>query len=438
MDGQRDIGKVTKPFDIELTLPGSKSIALRHLVMSALASGPTELVGIPRCDDIDAMVRSLSRLGVRVEAGGRSRLVVDPPATLASGNVHIDVSLSGVSLRFLLAVAALRRDVTHIDGGPSLRVRPNRDMIEALRQLGCEALAADEDGHLPIAVSGPDEWAGEVEVGTCVSSQYLSGLMLIAPRLPNGLTLRPKDAPVSASYVEITRTEMAGRGVPVRIVGSSQRKAARGCPSRRNAIRIDPAPYLGGKVAIEGDASAATYFAALATLHASAVRFANLGTGTTQGDFAVFDICRRLGADVQTTRETVSLRGPAELQAIGQVDMQDMPDAAPTVMAMAPFLPGPTHITGLGTLRHKECDRIACPARELRKAGVEVEEGPDWVRIQPAPAPRPAQFETYDDHRMAMSLAVFASQVDGCAILDPGCVAKTYADFWEDLAELYA
>ncbi len=425
MDRRQVIGKVTKPFDIELTLPGSKSIALRHLVMSALASEPTELIGIPRCDDIDAMVDSLSRLGVRIEAAGRSRLVVDPPETLAAGDVHVDVSLSGVSLRFLLAVAALRRDATHIDGGPTLRVRPNRDMIDALRQLGCGVQAADDEGHLPISVAGPDDWAREVDVGTRVSSQYLSGLMLIAPRLPHGLTLRPQDEPVSAPYVEITRTEMERRGVPVRTSGT-------------DTIRIDPAAYRGGTVSIEGDASAATYFAAAATLHASSVRFANLGAGTTQGDFAFFDICRRLGADVEACDDTVSIKGPATLQPIGQVDMEHMSDAAPTLMAMAPFLPGATHITGLSTLRHKECDRIACPARELRKAGVDVEEGADWIRIQPVSAPRPARFETYDDHRMAMSLAVFASKFEGCSILDPGCVAKTYTDFWEDLAEVYA
>ena len=424
----QEIDKVRAPFDIALTLPGSKSIVLRHLVMSALASEATTLIGVPRCDDVDAMCRALASLGVGIEADGRSRLVIEPPQTLAGGAAHLDADLSGVSLRFLLAVAALRRDATHLDGRAPLRARPNRDMIEALRQLGCAAQAANDDGHLPISVTGPEEWAREIAVGTRISSQYLSGLMLIAPRLPHGLTLKPRDAPVSASYVEITRVEMARRGVPVRIAGD---------PGAR-AIRIDPALYRGGTVAIEGDASAATYFAALATLHGSAIRFANLGTDTTQGDFAVFDICRQLGADVEAAPDTVSIQGPAELRTIGHVDMQDMPDAAPTLMAVAPFLPGPTHITGLGTLRHKECDRIACPARELRKAGVDVEEGPDWVRIQPASAPRPAQFETYDDHRMAMSLAVFASQVGGCAILDPGCVAKTYADFWEDLAEVYA
>ena len=432
MHRQQQISKVREPFDIALTLPGSKSIALRQLVMSALAADKTSLVGIPRCDDIDAMVRALSRLGAGIETAGRSRLVVDPPVTLAAGEAHIDVDLSGVSLRFLLAVAALRRDGTHLDGRAPLRVRPNRDMIEALRQLGCRAQAADEDGHLPISVAGPDDWAREIEVGTRVSSQYLSGLMLIAPRLPHGLTLRPKDEPVSASYVEVTRVEMAKRGAVVRIVGGP-----RGNPSQQTAIRIEPGAYRGGTLAIEGDASAATYFAGLATLHASTVRFANLGAGTTQGDFAFFDVCRKLGADVQIGRDTVSIAGPARPRPIGHMDMEDMPDAATTLMAMAPFLPGATHITGLSTLRHKECDRIACPVRELRKAGVDVEEGPDWVRVQPLSTPRPARFETYDDHRMAMSLAVFASKVGGCAVLDPGCVAKTYADFWEDLAEVY-
>ena len=435
MHGQQEIGKVREPFDIALTLPGSKSIALRHLVMSALASGKTSLIGIPRCDDIDAMVGALSRLGAGIVTDGRSRLVVDPPETLAAGEVHLDVDLSGVSLRFLLAVAALRRDETHLDGRAPLRVRPNRDMIEALRQLGCQAQAADEDGHLPISVAGPDDWAREVEVGTRVSSQYLSGLMLIAPRLPHGLTLRPKDEPVSASYVEVTRVEMAKRGASVRIEGARRDGGGR---SQRDAIRIEPAAYRGGTVSIEGDASAATYFAGLATLHASTVRFANLGAGTTQGDFAFFDVCRQLGADVQIECDTVSIAGPARPRAIGHVDMEDMPDASTTLMAAAPFLPAATHITGLSTLRHKECDRIACSVRELRKAGVEVEEGPDWVRIQPVSTPRPARFATYDDHRMAMSLAVFASKVGGCAILDPGCVAKTYADFWEDMAEVYA
>ena len=429
MQGPQEIGKVREPFDIALTLPGSKSIALRHLVMSALASEKTTLIGIPRCDDIDAMVGAISGLGAGIEPDGRSRLVVAPPKTLAAGEARIDVDLSGVSLRFLLAVAALRRDATHFDGRAPLRVRPNRDMIEALRQLGCQAQAADEDGHLPISVTGPGDWAREVEVGTRVSSQYLSGLMLIAPRLPHGLTLRPKDEPVSASYVEVTRVEMAKRGVAVRIAGS---------PSQSNAIRIEPAAYRGGTVSIEGDASAATYFAGLATLHASTVRFANLGAGTTQGDFAFFDVCRKLGADVQIERDTVSIAGPGRPRAIGQVDMEDMPDASTTLMAMAPFLPAATHITGLSTLRHKECDRIACPVRELRKAGVDVEEGPDWVRVQPVSTPRPARFATYDDHRMAMSLAVFASKVGGCAVLDPGCVAKTYADFWEDLETVYA
>ena len=174
------------------------------------------------------------------------------------------------------------------------------------------------------------------------------------------------------------------------------------------------------------------YHAALATLHASTVHIENLGTSTTQGDFAFFELCARLGASVEATEDRVTITGPTALRPLDRVDMESMPDAAPTLMAMAPFLPAPIRITGLSTLRHKECDRIACPAGELRKAGVTVAEGPDWIAIAPASAPRPARFETFDDHRMAMAFAVFASKVGGCEILDPGCVSKTYADFWRD------
>ena len=193
----------------------------------------------------------------------------------------------------------------------------------------------------------------------------------------------------------------------------------------------------GGPSTIEGDASAATYHAALATLHASTVHIDNLGTSTSQGDFAFFALCERLGASVRADADRVTITGPRTLRALEQVDMEAMPDAAPTLMAMAPFLPGPLRITGLATLRHKECDRIACPAGELRKAGVSVREGPDWIAIDPVSEPRPARFETFRDHRMAMAFAVFASKVGGCEIADPGCVAKTYADYWRDFERAY-
>ena len=419
----RPIAKVERPFDVAVTLPGSKSIALRHLVMAALADAPTELVGAPVCDDATTMADALRAFGAHIEARSATRLLVTPSSTIATGAINVDLGLSGVSMRFLLALAALRTDPTRFDGQPPLKARPNAGLIDALRELGC-TVEAQADGRLPIAIRGPARPEPQATVDASVSGQFLSALLLVAPRRPAGLTIHPLGTPASAPYIAVTLAEMARRGVRVETLDTG-------------AFKVAPQRYQGGAVAIEGDASAATYHAALATLHQSTVRITNLGADTGQGDFAFFEVCRRLGARVQAQADSVTITGPAALSPLPHVDMASMPDAAPTLMAMAPFLPAPMAISGLATLRHKECDRISCPAGELRKAGVEVREGPDHVCIAPLEHPRAAAFDTFDDHRMAMSMAVFASKIGGLAVRAPGCVAKTYADFWTDFDRIY-
>ena len=420
----RPIAKVERSFDVTVTLPGSKSIALRHLVMAALADAPTELVGAPVCDDAATMAAALRVFGVGIKALSPTHWLVKPPSTFAVGELNVDLGLSGVSMRLLLALAALRGDPTRFNGQPPLKARPNGGLIEALRELGC-AVEAQAGGRLPITVRGTTSHAAQVAIDASVSGQFLSALLLLAPRLTAGLTIRPSSAPASAPYIAVTVAEMARRGVAVET-------------SDTGTFKVAPQPYRGGAVAIEGDASAATYHAALATLHHSTVRITNLGANTGQGDFAFFNVCRRLGAQVQAQADSVTITGPAALNPLPHVDMASMPDAAPTLMAMAPFLPAPVEISGLATLRHKECDRISCPVGELRKAGVEVEEGADHVRIAPLANPRSAAFDTFDDHRMAMAMAVFASKSGGSAVHAPACVAKTYADFWTDFDRIYA
>ena len=144
-----------------------------------------------------------------------------------------------------------------------------------------------------------------------------------------------------------------------------------------------------------------------------------------------------MGATIERTSNTVTIEGPRDLKPIDAIDMSNMPDAAPTLFAMAPYLPKPIHITGLSTLRHKECDRLGCSAVELRKAGVTFKEGPDFATIAPSET-NGAVFNTYQDHRMAMSLAVFGTRTQGCQITDPNCVSKTYTDFWNDLSRIYS
>jgi 3-phosphoshikimate 1-carboxyvinyltransferase len=198
-------------------------------------------------------------------------------------------------------------------------------------------------------------------------------------------------------------------------------------------------PYRAGTIDVEGDASAASYFAALAVLHGAAITLTNLGNGTRQGDYGFFALCEKLGARVQRSPGRTVIEGPSTLTANfdGPVDMTSMPDVAPTLMMIAPFLSKPTRITGLATLRVKECDRIAAPTRELRKLGVTVEEGPDYMVIEPLERtadtrPQIVEIETYHDHRIAMSFGVLGSRLPGLRILDPGCVAKTYPNYWKD------
>ena len=415
------IARVERPFSVDVTLPGSKSIALRHILMSTLADGPTRLVGVPRCDDVDSMFDAVGRLSVDVQRTGKHAHVV-PPAEPFSLDVELDLGMSGVSLRLLLAQAALRTSTTRFTGHRQLHDRPNADLLDALRVIGCEV--EDDEGRLPIVVRGPATPAPETPLAMGVSSQYLSGLLLMAPSLPRGLTIHLRGSATSASYVGVTQAEMARRGVQVRIVDPS-------------TVTVPPGVYQGGDVVIEGDASAATYHAALATLHGGRVHLANLGEATRQGDYAFLALCERIGATVDRSDSRVTIEGPHRLRALGEVDMIDMPDAAPTLMAMAPLLPTATHITGLATLRVKETDRIAFGVAELRKAGVRVEEYDAAVTVQPSAELRSVDFETYEDHRLAMALSVLASKIGGCRVLGADCVSKTYADYWQDFDRIY-
>ena len=414
----REIRVVQRPFDLKLSLPGSKSIGLRQLVISALARDSSVIQNLDPSSDIDAMTAALRQLGVDIERDGIS-LNIDPTNFDLTADVHLDLDMSGVSLRLLLAISALRTGSTTFDGHASLRARPNRHLLDALEQLGCTTQS--EEGRLPINVSG-QATGNSVRLQTSVTSQYLTALLLTSPVFTQGLHIELIDALTSAPYIELTLNEMTRRDVFVERDG--------------NVLDVKPQTYSGGTVNIEGDATSATYFAALATLHQSTVQLTNLGPNTAQGDIEFLDVCERLGATVRRDKNGITISGPAQLNSLHEICMVDIPDAALTLMAMAPYLPDKTRITGLATLRHKECDRIRCPAQELRKAGITTEEGPDHITIIPGNT-QPAMFDTYDDHRMAMSFAIFATGTPGCSIRDPNCVKKTYVNFWSDLARTY-
>jgi 3-phosphoshikimate 1-carboxyvinyltransferase len=412
-------------FEFDTPLPGSKSLTLRDCALAALAEGESTIRYPGEADDYWRMKDCLRRLGIAIDDSRPDEVRVNGQGGIfAPGRVELDVGQSAVTTRLMLAIAALRPDETVLDGHSSMQKRPNKDLVDALRALGA-TLHSTNDGHLPTTVRGTRNLRGPVRVPGNISSQYLTSLLTIAPLLEGGLVIEVDGDLTSKPYVDLTLDEMAKFGVEADNQGYQKIVVAR-------------QSYRAGVIDVEGDASAASYFAALATLHGARITLSNLGAATRQGDYGFFALCERLGAKVVRSRANMVVDGPTRLDAVfdSPVDMTAMPDVAPTLMMIAPFLKAATRITGLATLRVKECDRIAAPTREMRKLGIEVEEGPDYMVIQPLTASakrqETVQIETYHDHRIAMSFGVLGSLLPGLRILDPGCVAKTYPNYWKD------
>jgi 3-phosphoshikimate 1-carboxyvinyltransferase len=411
-------------FHFETALPGSKSLTLRDCAIAALADGTSTIRFPGEADDYWRMKDCLRRLGIPIDDSAEDAVRIGGALGLfADGRIMLDVGQSAVTTRLMLAFAALREDETVVDGHISMQKRPNKDLVDALRALGA-TLESVEDGYLPVTVRGSRSLRGPVRVPGTISSQYLTSLLTIAPLVEGGLTIEVEGELTSKPYVDLTLDEMAKFGVSVRNEGYQR-------------LQVAKQRYRAGTIDVEGDASAASYIAALATLHGGCITLTNLGARTRQGDYGFLGLCETLGARVTRSAANTVVEGPRTLDAAfdGPVDMTSMPDVAPTLMMIAPFLKTATRITGLATLRVKECDRIAAPTRELRKLGIEVEEGPDSMVIQPMrsrPRPKVVEIETYHDHRIAMSFGVLGSRLPGVRILDPGCVAKTYPNYWRD------
>jgi 3-phosphoshikimate 1-carboxyvinyltransferase len=425
----KHVDQIKRQFNVSLGLPGSKSITLRDAVLASLAEGQSTLEFPADCDDFSRISEALIELGITIDrdepqcvritgTGGRFR----------TGPVSLQAGLSGTAARFLIALGLLRRNETVIDGLPPLRARPNQHLVEALSELGASVHSTD-NGHLPVSVRGPEACKASIRVKGDRSSQYLSALLLVGPLLPAGLEIFVEGELVSRPYIDVTLREMLRFGVTVERDGYRQ-------------FRVHCQAYNPAVVRVEGDASAASYHAALATVHGGSVTFTNLGKKSAQGDYRFLEICEKLGATVARDDQTTTVTGPpgGKMRRLeGDVNMENMPDTAPTLFAIAPLIPGGAAITGLKTLRIKECDRISIPAQQLRKIGVETDEGPDCLTIaefRSRNVQSAVPIETHDDHRMAMSFAVLGTKLGNLHIEDPECVAKSYPGFWEDLEKL--
>lgn len=422
---QKKVLKIKNEINAEIFLPGSKSITLRDFVLASLASGESEILHPAECDDADRMLKALKILGIKIKKIDNGLKIFGQGGKFADKEKKLYLGGSGVSTRLLLAVAALRTDRTIIGGNESLSARPNKYLIDGLKELGAEIKS--RNGFLPLEIIGGKNLKSKIKMKGGVSSQYFTALLQIAPVLRNGLKVEVDGDLTSKPYIDITINEMKKFGVSVEN------------DDYRNFFAA-PQKYQPAKVMVEGDASAASYFMAMATIHGGTIILKNLGENSVQGDLNFYKICEKLGAKVELSDNEIKIIGQKDgkLNMLREINMEDIPDTATTLMAIAPFIPGKILITGIANLRLKECDRISAPATELKKLGVQVKEGENFIEIEEKKDfsgvdLRKISIDTYDDHRMAMSFAILGTKIGNLKINDPSCVAKTFPRFWETL-----
>ncbi len=413
------------PPRLTVSVPGSKSITNRALVLAALGSQSTScfLQGVLRSEDTEVMVDCLTMLGfgltwiddtIAVAKNDSGRII---PALSAD----LYVANSGTTVRFLTAMLAAGQGNYRLSGVPRMHERPIQDLLDALQQLGVEATSEAGTGCPPVRIDTRGLRGGTVRIRADISSQYLSALLMVAPFALTPPTIVLEGSAVSEPYIAMTLQMMANFGYPVTqpIPGTF-------------TVALAP-QQLQADYTIEPDASAASYFFAAAAITGGRILVNGMHRDMLQGDVLFVDALARMGCSVTETAEGITVEG-RPLNGI-DIDMNAISDTMMTLAAVACFAEGPTTIRNVAHVRHKETDRIAAMANELRKLGADVVEFGDGLMISPGTL-RGATIKTYRDHRMAMSLALVGLKVPGVVIDDPGCVAKTYPEFWDDLKKL--
>jgi 3-phosphoshikimate 1-carboxyvinyltransferase len=414
-----------------VTLPGSKSISNRVLLLAALSEGTTELQDLLDSDDTRVMLNALRELGCRLQHHGTGLQVSGIGGQAPSQQLDLFMGNAGTAMRPLTAALALMGARAQLHGVPRMHERPIADLVDALRQLGCRIDYAGNEGYPPLSLQGHDGLRLDkpIQVRGDVSSQFLTALLLALPLVATqDIVVEVVGELISKPYIEITLNLLHRFGVHVSREGWQRFTVPAG--SRYSSPGVLP---------VEADASSASYFIALGAIASvDGVRIQGVGADSIQGDIRFIDAARAMGADVSSGPNWVQTRrGAWPLKAI-DLDCNQIPDAAMTLAAMALYADGPSTLRNIASWRVKETDRIAAMAVEARKLGATVEEGPDWIRIEPIQQWRSASIHTYDDHRIAMcfSLAAFNPAKLSVRIEDPKCVAKTFPDYFEALFSL--
>ncbi|EDH4697606.1 3-phosphoshikimate 1-carboxyvinyltransferase [Salmonella enterica subsp. enterica serovar Enteritidis] len=411
--------------DGAINLPGSKSVSNRALLLAALACGKTVLTNLLDSDDVRHMLNALSALGINYTLSAdrtRCDITGNGGPLHAPGALELFLGNAGTAMRPLAAALCLGQNEIVLTGEPRMKERPIGHLVDSLRQGGANIDYLEQENYPPLRLRG-GFIGGDIEVDGSVSSQFLTALLMTAPLAPKDTIIRVKGELVSKPYIDITLNLMKTFGVEIANHHYQQ-----------FVVKGGQQYHSPGRYLVEGDASSASYFLAAGAIKGGTVKVTGIGRKSMQGDIRFADVLEKMGATITWGDDFIACtRG--ELHAI-DMDMNHIPDAAMTIATTALFAKGTTTLRNIYNWRVKETDRLFAMATELRKVGAEVEEGHDYIRITPPAKLQHADIGTYNDHRMAMCFSLVALSDTPVTILDPKCTAKTFPDYFEQLARM--
>ncbi|QLB18919.1 3-phosphoshikimate 1-carboxyvinyltransferase [Mannheimia granulomatis] len=414
----------------EINLPGSKSLSNRALLLAALAKGTTRVTNLLDSDDIRHMLNALKALGVNYELSEVKTVCVVEGiggAFQMQNGLSLFLGNAGTAMRPLAAALCLKGEANAqviLTGEPRMKERPIKHLVDALRQVGADVQYLENEGYPPLAITNSGLKGGKVQIDGSISSQFLTALLMAAPLADGDMEIEIMGDLVSKPYIDITLAMMKDFGVLV------ENRNYQTFLVKGNQSYISPQTYL-----VEGDASSASYFLAAGAIKGK-VKVTGIGKNSIQGDRLFADVLEKMGAKITWGEDFIQAE-QTQLKGI-DMDMNHIPDAAMTIATTALFAEGETIIRNIYNWRVKETDRLVAMATELRKIGAIVEEGEDFIRIQPLALEnfQHAEIETYNDHRVAMCFSLVALSDTAVTILDPKCTAKTFPTYFTELARL--
>ncbi|MDP6042738.1 MAG: 3-phosphoshikimate 1-carboxyvinyltransferase [Candidatus Latescibacteria bacterium] len=414
------------PVDANITIPGSKSITNRALIIAALAKGETHLTHALYSDDTRYMAAALRELGISVEENEEAETftIQGTGGQITRANAELHIGNSGTAARFLTAFLGLGYGTYTVDGIDRMRERPIKDLLDGLRPLGVTTHCEGKDNECPpVIVIGSGIKGGQTAMPGHNSSQYFTAILQVAPYAQQDVHIQVQGDLVSKPYIDLTIAVMRDFGIEVT---NHDYQSLTVCAGQR----YQPRTYE-----IEPDASNASYFFAAAALTGGRVKINRLTTHSAQGDIGFVDILAKMGCQVRKTPDGIEVQGPKQLTGLN-IDMNGMSDVAQTLCAIAPFANSPVTVRNIAHVRIKETDRIAALETEIKKLGIRIETSADGFTVYPTDHIQPAALDTYDDHRMAMSLSLIGLKIPGIVINDPACVNKTFPTYFNVLDSL--